>query len=154
MVSLVKEIESMYESEPLSEEFMGSHCRQMRKSLCHYMQPLDVDLPHAHCVSQILSFMKKSQEIHGFIDNYLIELFVHRAIKRSIEASKVELALDSHSRDGFELANGFELALYHIAVYMGLGEDEDSQGVYPRIDEFDEFIPVVVEAEDALAGAR
>tara|TARA_B100000085_G_scaffold284332_1_gene317155 strand:- start:74 stop:370 length:297 start_codon:yes stop_codon:yes gene_type:complete len=98
--------------------------------------------------------MKKSQEIHGFIDNHLIELFVHRAIKRSIETSKAELALDSHSRDGFELANGFELALYHIAVYMGLGEDEDSQGVYPRIDEFDEFIPVVVEAEDALAGAR
>jgi len=133
-MSLIQYIEAMYESEPLSEEYMGEHCLSMRRCLKDYITPLDVDLPSKDCVSQTLLLMKKSQLEYGFIDNALIHLFIHRAIKRSIEASKSQKV------------NYFSNVLAHLTMHMGCGE-KDWQGIHPRIDDFDEYVFLVEQAE-------
>lgn len=134
---LIQYVEAMYESEPLSSEYMGEHCLDMRRCLKEFITPLDVELPNEYCVSQVLWLMKKSQLDYGFIDNALIRLFIHRAIKRSIEASKAQTV------------NYFSNVLAHITMHMDIGE-KDWQGKHPRIDDFDEYISLVEEAERAL----
>lgn len=135
--SLIEDIEAMYKSEPLSSEYMGEHCLDMRRCLKDYITPLDVELPNPHCVSQVLSLMKTCQQKHGYIDNALMYLFIHRAIKRSIQASRAQTV------------NYFSNVLAHITMHMGTGE-EDWQAVHPSIDDFDDYVSLVTDAERAL----
>lgn len=99
---------------------------------------VNVDLPSTDCVSQILLLMKSYQDKHGYIDNALIHLFIHRAIKRSIEASKAQVVV-----------NHFSNVLAHLTMHMGTG-DEDWQGIHPCIDDFDEYVSCVRQAESDL----
>ena len=133
---LIQCIEAMYESEPLSTEYMGEHCLEMRRTL-NNITPLDVDLPSTDCVSQLLLLMKRHQAEKGYIHNALIALFIQRAIKRSIEASRAHTV------------NHFSDVLKDFMFFM-VPLPESDYGVHPRIDFFDDYVSLVEQAETAL----
>jgi len=125
--------------QPLSEEYMGSHMPSMRKCLreCD-ITPLDVELPHPKCVSELLKLMFEMQCQNGYIDNALIHLFVHRAAKRTFEACRAGTS-----------TNGFSTALCDVIFPMKPGK-EDWQGVHPRVDELFALHDLVEETENEL----
>lgn len=83
----------------LSEEYMGSHMPSMRKCLrkCN-ITPLDVELPHPKCVSELLKLMWEMQSQNGYMDNALVHLFVHRAAKRTFEACRAGTSTNGFDR--------------------------------------------------------
>lgn len=84
--------------------------------------------------------MRQSQKMNHHMDNELIHLFVHRAVKRSVEASKAGTV------------DNFFRVMIEVTMRM-LPGDEDWQGVYPETrlnDDFDEFERLIEQSENHL----